>query len=479
MESSSRASRVFVNDALTDGRVVVPALLAIALAVRCLHLDRSLWLDEGLSLRQATALGPVDAQRPLYFLILRLWMLTGRNEIWLRAPSLLFGVAGVGVLHAVGRRLAGPRAALLAAAFMALSPSLAWHAQEVRMYSLAPLLMLLSAWTLLRWFERGATSRLLVHGACAYLTLLCHPVTIFGVASMAAFAFASLREQLDTPARRRALRDLGATYGALALLWSPFAFLSAIHPEATGWVTRPGPGVVLTLHDWAFVRTFRAPWVRAILEPSLLTCIFAALATAWRSRDRASLTAIPIAAWFYGPVAAIFLASVFARPCWILRFFTGYAPGLFLTVAIGAVALHRRARWLSFVVVGAIVFLQVVSLSVLGAPGEDWRAAARYVAEHAAPGDAIIEWGAGSPGVNVWSYYFDRPYAAVGSLNELRRALPKASTARVWIAVRVDGYEGPPRQAIAALGPRATIVAHAFPGVAIIEATLRALSPAP
>jgi uncharacterized membrane protein len=480
MGTSSRAARDFIDDALTDRRVVVPALLAIALAVRCLHLDRSLWLDEGLSLHQAAALGRVDAQRPLYFLILRLWMLTGRGEIWLRLPSVLFGVAGVGVLYAVGRRLAGSRAALLAALFMALSPALAWHAQELRMYSLAPLLMLLSTLTLLRWFERGARSRLVVHAACAYLTLLCHPVNIFGVASMAAFAFACLREQLDTPARQRALRDLGATYGALALLWLPFAFLSARHPEATAWLTRPGPGVLLTLHVWSFVRNFKGPWVRAILEPAVLTCLVAALLRAWRSSDRASTAVIPIAAWFYGPVAAIFSRSVLSRPCWILRFFTGYAPALFLTVAIGAVALHGRMRWLSYVVVGSILSLQVAALRVLAAPGEEWRAAARYVAAHASPGDAVIVWGAGSPGVNVWSYYFERPSAAVDSLDELRRALPRASTTRVWIAARLlDEYEERTRQVAAALGPRATVVGHTFPGVAVIEGSFPSLPPTP
>ncbi|HSZ82357.1 MAG TPA: hypothetical protein VLA14_08750, partial [Polyangia bacterium] len=57
------------------------ALLVLALVLRCLYLNRSLWLDEGLSLEQAFTLAGKDAQQPLYFLFLALWTRLGGSAI--------------------------------------------------------------------------------------------------------------------------------------------------------------------------------------------------------------------------------------------------------------------------------------------------------------------------------------------------------------------------------------------------------------
>ena len=58
------------------------------------------------------------------------------------------------MMHAVGRRLCGPRAALLAVALAALSPASLWVARNGRMYSLQLLL-----WTVTTHFMANASRK--------------------------------------------------------------------------------------------------------------------------------------------------------------------------------------------------------------------------------------------------------------------------------------------------------------------------------
>src|SRR5450432_725134 len=233
------------------------SLLLLALAVRCVYLNRSLWLDEGLSLEQAWELDGKDGQRPLYFLFLKLWLHAGSSAIWLRLPSVLFGVAGVAVLYALARRLAGPRVAFLAALFMSLSTPMVWHSQEMRMYSLAPLLMLLSALTLLRWIDNQTRARLAAHGVCVALALLCHTLAFPGLAALACLAFLSL-------GAGAARRSLVAVYALVLLAWTPCVYLAVTHRDLFGWVRKPGLMALVGVHDQAFVTFPHEPLFRTI-----------------------------------------------------------------------------------------------------------------------------------------------------------------------------------------------------------------------
>jgi mannosyltransferase len=139
-------------------------LLALAaFAVRAISLDaQSLWRDEVDAMRFATA--PLDEvlsnftrqgwNGPLYFLILRGWIaLTGTSEYAMRFLSLFFGVLCVPLVYALGRRLFNPQTGLFAALLVSASPYLTWYSQEVKMYTLVPLLALLAIYALRRAVE--------------------------------------------------------------------------------------------------------------------------------------------------------------------------------------------------------------------------------------------------------------------------------------------------------------------------------------
>ncbi|MCI0621609.1 MAG: glycosyltransferase family 39 protein, partial [Acidobacteria bacterium] len=130
-------------------------LLAFTLAGLCLRLyglgDKSLWLDELKSIEHAhfihlgTLFAPLggDAHPPLFFVLLKGWLLLGDSEFHLRLLSVVPGTLVIPATYLLGRQFLPVRACLLSALLAAVSPFLLLHDREVRMY---PLLVL---WTTL------------------------------------------------------------------------------------------------------------------------------------------------------------------------------------------------------------------------------------------------------------------------------------------------------------------------------------------
>ncbi len=137
------------------GPWLVMAATAVALALRLYRLDfQTLWWDEGISLYlaaqdlQALVFAKdfaLDLHPPLYHVLLAGWTaLVGADVFSARALSALLGALNVPVLYLVMRRLAGPTAGLAASLLLAAAPVHVFYSQEVRMYTLMPLLATLS-----------------------------------------------------------------------------------------------------------------------------------------------------------------------------------------------------------------------------------------------------------------------------------------------------------------------------------------------
>lgn len=119
-------------------------LLLLALSLRLVLLNQSLWLDEAI---QALALmgqmGPLltyalaDFQPPLYHGILWLWtQVFGYSELALRTPSLLAGLGTVYFVAQLGQHLGGPKLKVIAGLLAATNPLLIYYSQEGRTYGL-------------------------------------------------------------------------------------------------------------------------------------------------------------------------------------------------------------------------------------------------------------------------------------------------------------------------------------------------------
>lgn len=113
-------------------------ILVIALGLRLINLNQSLWLDEAISansvknnsyLSLITNFSTKDFHPPLYYWTLKLWTsMFGNSEISLRLPSIIFSIVTVWIVFLI----AGGGAAWLTA----LNPLLIYYSQEARMYSM-------------------------------------------------------------------------------------------------------------------------------------------------------------------------------------------------------------------------------------------------------------------------------------------------------------------------------------------------------
>lgn len=128
----------------------------IALILRLIVLNQSLWLDEAINVNNARALDLKslalayslhDFHPPLYHILLRGWILLfGSSEIAVRIPSIIFGVITVYLTYLIGKKLFEEKTALIGATLMATAPLHIYYSQEARMYALAAALATLSAY---------------------------------------------------------------------------------------------------------------------------------------------------------------------------------------------------------------------------------------------------------------------------------------------------------------------------------------------
>ncbi len=224
-------------------RLALMAVLLAAFALRLHELARQdIWWDEArnidVALRpflQIATAPELDIQPPVYYWLLHGWsapfgVAVGQQPATLafftRLMSVFAGVAGVALLMALGRRVGGVTAGLLAATIGALSPFWLAESQEARMYTVGFALLTAAAVLFLDQLARRAAahrlfskpSLLFVFFAAA--ALLTHYNAVFVLVAWFGWwgVWALLRRN-----RWRALGAVAAHGVLLALLVAPVA----------------------------------------------------------------------------------------------------------------------------------------------------------------------------------------------------------------------------------------------------------------
>ena len=143
-------------------------ILAVAAILRLIKIDQSLWLDEAINVLASQNYSfwgmitkyPIgDFHPPGYFALLWVWTrIGGVGEIWVRFPSVIFGVATIWLVYLLGKELFNKKIGILAAFLLAIAPLHIYYSQEARMYSLATFSATLSFyyfWKLINNDNRG------------------------------------------------------------------------------------------------------------------------------------------------------------------------------------------------------------------------------------------------------------------------------------------------------------------------------------
>jgi mannosyltransferase len=228
----------------TRGRLLcwwpLAALMLLAAVLRLSTLDlQSFWYDEAFTPVHvlhaslwATLRSVVHTENspPLWYLLV--WVdsrVLGIGAVALRLPSALAGIATVPVAWAIGRELAGRRAALLSAAIVAVNPLFVWYSQEARVYALFVLTAAVAMLCFLRADREPTPRRMAAFALSGSVALLTHYFAVFMLIGMVLWL------ARDPLRRRRALPAIGAlVLVGLALL----PLISAQGGHGTQWIGR-------------------------------------------------------------------------------------------------------------------------------------------------------------------------------------------------------------------------------------------------
>ena len=218
-------------------------LAALTVAAAALRLStlglQSFWYDEAFT--------PVHVLHPSLWATLRsvvhsentppLWYLLAwvdsrilpTGEVALRLPSALAGIATVPVAWAIGRELAGRRAALACAALVAFNPLLVWYSQEARAYALFVLMAALAMLCFLRAQREPSPRHMAAFALTGALALLSHYFAVFLLIPMALWL-------LYAPRTRRAALPAA---GAIAIVGAALVpLIVAQGGHGTQWIGR-------------------------------------------------------------------------------------------------------------------------------------------------------------------------------------------------------------------------------------------------
>ncbi len=469
------------------------AVLVVAAALRLWHLGtKPLWFDEAWTVfiaRQPLEEIPrllrlYDTHPPLYYLLIHFWTgLFGTGEVSVRLPGVLASVAVVAGTFYLAQRVAGPRVAFLAAAFLAISPFQITAAQEARTYPFITLFGVGAAYALWRATDDGQPRYWLAYAGCLTLAIYTHHFSLLLVPAFGAYV-------LSLPQARAAWKRWVLWTAGAGLAYLPMVpWTVAQYATARAWPEiRPAFDVVfltdlLGMFDFGGQLFGMGTYYRRGILPLeyraaiLLPFLFLVAAGVWglrHARQRSFLLTYLIV-----PVSITAIISL----RWHLffeRYFSFVLPPFFILLASGALALSDAARPATrrVTMAGLLVYLLAFTAPSLGAvygaaPTFDWRGAGQHVTGAAQGSDFVLY----VPAFTriPFEYYFQGPQARMGlNPQEVLSVHRQAAEGKLLLRTAVD----PKRmRTIALTHPRVWMVASVGLGTDVRAQLAESLAP--
>lgn len=239
---------------------VVFGLTLVAAALRIATINtRSLWLDEAISVEQASRTLPHVLQTlasgvhpPLYHTLMHFWMLAfGTGEIAIRGYALVWGLIAIPCAYWAASVLYNRRAGLVATVLLTFSPYHIWYSQEARMYSMMMVFGLLTTAYLGLAVRDNKARHWVGYGLSTFGGLFTHYFFLFVVIGQ--LAYFVLYELFGGVMRAR---KAGTMHFRWLRPWRVFADV----PTLRGW-----------LFAWLGVASLFVPWLTvSILLPALI-----------------------------------------------------------------------------------------------------------------------------------------------------------------------------------------------------------------
>jgi mannosyltransferase len=273
----------------------------------------------------------------LYYLVLRFWVHLGDREVVLRSLSVMFGIATIPIVYALGVRLIGRRAGMLAAAFITVHAFHIRWSQEARSYAMLVFLISLSTLLLISAVKRPRArgiwaSYILVSVLACY----CHMLALLVVAAQWLWIVK------NNPSL---VRSRIVFLGAQLALVAPLILYAVFRDQGQlAWV----PALNLRLL-WDVVRSLAGIERTGPLGSSIMLLLYAgmlllALRLAFRFQGgptNSGITLLPL--WLFFPLSVLTLISMI-KPILVNRFLLMLLPAWVLLVAFALDSLLRGEK---------------------------------------------------------------------------------------------------------------------------------------
>jgi len=234
LRSGLETKRTSARDLRWRQAAVAAGVIGALLRLRRFLIGQSFWLDEALLAQNLVDRGPSELLDPLggnqgapvafLWAVDGLHAIFGIDELWMRVPALLAGIALLPLTWGLARRLGSARAAAVSVALVAVSPGLIRYSAELKQYSSDAAIcvaLLLGATRLGRQDVRGLTA-MAAGGAVAVW-----------------FSHAAVL----------VLAGIGLTWAARSLIDRDMGLLSRLLPVGLAWSASLGALYVLNLGD--------------------------------------------------------------------------------------------------------------------------------------------------------------------------------------------------------------------------------------
>jgi len=423
------------------------ALLLLGAALRFWNLGaESFWHDESWTwgLIQGgpgdlvRRLAHFDAHPPLYFLLVQAWSLLGGSDAWLRALSVLFGLATIPLLYRLAARVAGPNAGLTAAALLTLSPYHVYYSREARSYALLVLLCVLSLDLLLDLAASPNRKKWIAFAAASAAILLTHYMGAFFLAAEAGAALLLRRER---PSFLREFAVAAAGAALLYLPWMPVFFRHVTAVNAGFWLPAPTATVVA----FSLCSLVASPFFMGTPGYVLGWGFYGTALGGLRGRRDLALLVVAL----FPPVGELLVSL--HRPLFYAQTFQYILIPVFVLVSAALTRLPSRAG-LAAAALALAALLPGLQKTETQLAKEDWRGAVAWMASGVGP-DELVVVHPGFLGVGLERYAASAPWMdrvrLVDAGDMTRDPMPRAAVRAelrtkdgLWLIFRHGGDEG-------------------------------------
>jgi Dolichyl-phosphate-mannose-protein mannosyltransferase len=382
----------------------------------------SLWMDETLSVALAQLpLGTLlhwfwsqEANMVLYYLMLHGWLaLTTRagyapTEFIVRLPSAVCAALCAVVILAIGRRIAGQTAGLVAAGLFMLSGWQLTYAQEVRGYSLETLLICCAWYALLVALDRPTRQAAWWSVFAACMILAMYAQVFSGLVLLAQFvAIAGL---LIVPSSigkkvRAQLRTMVIAFVVIGIAAIPL-MLAVKHGKQPSWLPAPDPAAILqrllggghqtdllvlavagcVILGFAAIVLTRIPPMKRFMRRLL------SVPDAKRHDAPVQLVpqAIVLGCWLVVPVVVSYAVSLGPIHIFSSRYLIVVLPALCLFAGLGVQLI--RVPWVKLALMAVLMGGTALTLPQYYAHAqiEDWRSPVGWMVRNYQPGDGMV-----------------------------------------------------------------------------------------